>query len=490
MVNESTIKLAKTNVFLEEKQEEINLQNEELLSQRDDLEKTNAILLKQQQQINHQNEELMTQRDSVSEINKILEEQKEQILEQNSELDRHRNDLEILIDERTQQLIAAKNKAEEADKLKSSFLANLSHEIRTPLNAIIGFSNLIIDDQQVTKDEKENFNRIIKASSDSLLNLINDIIDFSKIESGHIDIILREISLKKIMVDIHSIFELQLNKQQISEHNIQFKVVTSDAIDNLYIETDEVRVNQILSNLIQNAIKFTTHGFIEVGCYLQAANEMIEFYVKDTGIGIKKEYHEIIFERFRKVEDDKTKLHRGAGIGLAISQQLVNLLGGQIRVESEYGSGSTFYFTLPIKSTSILKEKYVTEKKIKEGITDFHGVKVLVAEDDLANHAYIEKLLQKFNISVIHAINGIQVMQLLSKHPEIKIVLMDIKMPEVDGIEAFHMMREAGINIPVIAQTAYALAHEIVKLKQEGFDDYISKPLSLTDIKKVLQKWL
>jgi len=489
MVKERTLELEEINVNLEEKQEEINEQNEELLTQRAQLEHTNELLVEHQLQISQQNEELMSQRDALEIANKELEKQKAKILEQNIELDKHRNELESLVEIRTQQLIQAKDKAEEADRLKSSFLANLSHEIRTPLNAIIGFSNLVIDGID-TPEEKENIRQIIYSSSESLLGLINDIIDFSKIESGHIDIILKEVPLKKIMADIQSIFQLQLKRQQIgTSHNIDFRVIANEQLNDIYLETDEVRIKQILSNLIHNAIKFTLKGSIEVGCHVLGDNEIVEFYVKDTGIGIKKENLQIIFERFRKIEDDKTHLHRGAGIGLAITQQLVSLLGGQIRVESEHGIGTTFYFTIPVKKNPEGNQTQ-SSNAIAENITDFKNVKVLVAEDDLANYAYIERLLLRFNINVVHALNGTQAIYLLTKIPDIKLVLMDIKMPLLDGIQALHQIKERKIDIPVVAQTAYALSHEVVKLKEEGFDDYIAKPLSLADISRVLHRWI
>jgi signal transduction histidine kinase/ligand-binding sensor domain-containing protein len=517
MVRERTMELEEVNVNLEEKQEEISNQNEELKAQRDELEvrnfklleqqqrinlqneelkeqhnsleTTNALLTEKQIKINQQNEELMSQRDALEEANRILEEQKAQIVEQNQELDKHRNDLENLVEERTHELIAAKEKAEVADRLKSSFLANLSHEIRTPLNSIIGFSNLVIE-EQTTPDEKEEFIRIIENSSESLLSLINDIIDFSKIESGHIDILTKEVSLRKLMKDIQIIFDLQLKKQQpASTSNLQFRVAFSEIFTDIYLETDEIRVRQILSNLVHNAIKFTKDGFVEVGCTILGKNEMAEFYVKDTGIGIREEHLESIFDRFIKIETDINILHRGAGIGLTISKQLVNLLGGQIRVESVYGKGTTFYFTIPVK-----KKLQTIRPSIKENntdnITDFKNVKVLVAEDDLTNYIYIEKLLKKFKINVIRALNGSQAVFLVTNTPDIRLVLMDIKMPELDGVQALQKIREKGISIPIIAQTAYALSHEIVKLKEEGFDDYLSKPLNASDIQKVLNRWI
>jgi CheY-like chemotaxis protein len=242
------------------------------------------------------------------------------------------------------------------------------------------------------------------------------------------------------------------------------------------IITDKLRLQQILSNLVGNAIKFTEEGYIEVGCKKLPDDEMLEFYVKDTGIGIKEEHLHIIFERFRKIEDDKNQLHRGTGLGLAISYQLVNLLGGEMHLDSKIGEGSVFYFTIPLLRSKVIHGP-IQANKPTENLPNLLNCHILVAEDDVSNYNYIEKLLKKAKAKVIHAVNGKQVLSILQTPNKINLILMDIKMPEMDGIEALHELRKMNIRIPVIAQTAYALANEVVKLKNEGFDDYISKPI-------------
>ncbi len=382
LVKERTFQLEEVAVALEEKKEEINSQNEELMAQRDELEYANN----------------------------ILTEQKQQILDQNKELDNHRNRLESLVEDRTRELIKAKDKAEESDRLKSSFLANLSHEIRTPLNAILGFSSLL-GEKDISDGEREEYNMIIQNSSNMLLDLISDILDISKIEAGQLQMDFREVSLESVINDLVGVFDLFMKRQDIgSNKSVQLKVEIREEILKTRIITDKLRLEQVLSNLISNAIKFTQKGYIEVGCNQLSGTEMLEFYVKDTGIGIKEENQQLIFERFRKVEEDKMQLHRGTGLGLAISYQLVNLLGGKIYLTSEPDKGSVFYFTIPfLKSAS----PYVPEQKSKPTaiLPDFKHCSILVAEDDMSNYNYIDKLLKKVQANVIHAMNGKEVLK-------------------------------------------------------------------------------
>lgn len=461
LVKERTFQLEEVAVRLEEKQEEINSQNEELMAQRDELEKSNDILV----------------------------EQKMQILEQNRELDNHRNRLESLVEDRTRELMEAKDKAEESDKLKSSFLANLSHEIRTPLNAILGFSSLL-GEKDISDQEREEYNGIIHGSSNNLLDLVSDILDISKIEAGQMELSLTAVSLEALISDLVGIFEMFMKRDDIGlNKQVQLKVAIDDELLKTKIITDNLRLTQVISNLVNNAIKFTKQGYIEVGCTKLRNDEMLEFYVKDTGIGIKDENLQLIFERFRKVEEDKSHLHRGTGLGLAISYQLVNLLGGSMHVTSTVGVGSVFYFTIPfIKSETPYST--VQRNNVTAVTPDYKKCSILVAEDDISNYNYIERLLIKANANVIHAVNGKQVLKLLQNHHDIKLILMDIKMPEMGGIETLHKIQKMSINIPVIAQTAYALADEVIKLKNEGFDEYISKPIHRENLYAIIDKLL
>jgi len=290
----------------------------------------------------------MAQKDELETANNFLSEQKQQILDQNKELDDHRNKLELLVEERTKELIVTKEKAEESDRLKSSFLANLSHEIRTPLNAILGFSSLI-GDKEISEQDRDEFGTIIQNSSNTLLELISDILDISRIEAGQMELDLKEVSLEVVIDDLKKITYLFMKRDDIGmDKAVQLHVTIPDEIKKTKIFTDKLRLEQVLSNLINNAIKFTRAGFVELGCRKLPEEEMLEFYVRDTGIGIKNEHLELIFERFRKVEEDKSQVHRGTGLGLAISSQLVKLMGGSIHVTSTIGEGSVFYFTIPL----------------------------------------------------------------------------------------------------------------------------------------------
>jgi signal transduction histidine kinase len=445
-VKERTLQLETVAASLEEKQEEIYAQNEELMAQKDELAKSNR------------------------------------------ELDMHRTHLESLVEERTIELVKAKNKAEESDSLKSSFLANMSHEIRTPLNAILGFTSLICE-KSISDAERSDFNMIIQNNSDILLDLINDILDISIIESNQMKLELGPTQLENVIYDLVEVFNMLIKRSDsIDGKSVTLKVNIQKEIFNTQIITDKRRLEQVLSNLINNALKFTSKGYIEIGCSKLRNSKMLEFYVKDTGIGIKEENLQLIFERFRKIEENGIQLYRGTGLGLTISSQLVKLLGGTMRVTSKIGEGSVFYFTIPVLESNEPVAPPKLNKEVIGILPDLSNYTVLVAEDDISNFFYIERLLIKTHVNVIHAENGIQVLKIIQNHPEINLVLMDIKMPEMDGIEALHEIRKMNIQIPVIAQTAYTLADEVTKLKAEGFDEYISKPINSTTLYTILHR--
>ena len=411
---------------------------------------------------------------------------------QNIELEKHRNELELLIQDRTKDLEKAKERAEESDKLKSAFLANMSHEIRTPLNAIIGFVNLLTE-EQIQETEKGEFYHIIQSNGFSLLNLINDIIDFSKIEAGQLDISFSELNLSKLFDEIYHIYDEELKRTKTDPGGSVNIILSNSYLDKVpVIFADYVRLKQIFCNLINNAIKFTEQGSIEFGIKKVIKNKGIIFYVKDTGIGIDRKNYEIIFDRFRKIEDNKITLYRGTGLGLSITKYLVEKLGGEIWLESEVGKGTEFFFKLPLKTTGESAGKR-TSAMTSSGlpIPDWSRKSVLVVEDEISNFMVVESMLKKTKIEVLWAKNGEEAIEIFSKKVRIiDIILMDIKLPKMDGFVVTEEIRKINYTIPVIALTAYALPGEEHLIRQENFDDYMAKPIIRDKLLRVMARYI
>ncbi|MBN2274629.1 MAG: response regulator [Bacteroidales bacterium] len=469
--------LRKLNIILEEK---VNKRTHQL-------KESNEKITAQYQEIINQNKVILLKNEEITAQTELLEEQKSKIEKAYGELDVYRNKLEELVEERTKELLLAKEKAEESDRLKSSFLANISHEIRTPLNAIIGFSALL-GDTDVTDVDREIYNNIIRNSSNNLLELISDILDISKIEAGQLNISAKPVSLYRVAKNMTGLFNVLMKRIDAdSDKKLTLKINIDEALLHTEILTDAFRLEQILSNLISNAIKFTDKGYIELGCTYLPDNDMLEFYVKDTGIGIKEEDQKVIFDRFRKLEDDIIHVHRGAGLGLAISSQLVNVLGGHMRVVSAPEEGSVFYFTIPLM-TSENDGKSINSVEQKDAIPDLSHYNIIIAEDDLSNYIYIERLLKKTKAHLMRASNGREVLDILRTTDNIQLILMDIKMPVMNGIEALQKIKKMNKTIPVIAQTAYAFSNEIEKIRQAGFDDYIAKPIIAAHLYSILTR--
>ena len=407
---------------------------------------------------------------------------------QNTELEKHRTELEGLVKERTKDLENAKLKAEESDRLKSAFLANMSHEIRTPLNAIVGFAE-ILSSGNFEVVPQEEIMKIIEHNSSSLLNIINDIIDFSKIEAGEINIDLKDVNPSPILNEVFFIYTEKMKKER---KNKAVKLILNtnslEIIPILY--TDQIRLRQIFCNLLDNAIKYTKKGKIEFG-YKSVDHNYLTFYVKDSGIGIKPENFKVIFERFRKIEGEDI-LYRGTGLGLTITKYLVECLGGKIWLTSEYNSGTEFLFSLPLQD-SLAKKQLQPEDDMKNKQatnSNWDSKKILIAEDEVSNFRLLESYLKTSGIEIIWAKNGNEAIKLFTEHTQIDVILMDIKMPGMDGIGAASEIKKLDKKTPIIAQTAYAQPEEEYEIRSSSFNDYISKPIHKNTLISLLSKFL
>lgn len=378
-----------------------------------------------------------------------------------------------------EELKIAKAKAEESDRLKTAFLQNMSHEIRTPLNGILGFSNLLRRNNLGAKEIKE-YTEIISQSGQRLMEIVNNVLDIAKIETGQMEIRDNTFSLNSMIDDLYSFFS-----QFATDKNIKLNYKTPLDNSDIQIVADEAKLNQILTNLINNAIKFTQNGSIDFS--YEIANNEIQFYVKDTGIGIAPEFQDKIFERFVQVDLNITRGFEGAGLGLAICKGLVEKLGGKIWFESEVNKGSTFFFTIPYKP-EISETK--TEDEAKDETFSGKKIKTLIAEDDLVSYLYLSKLLKDSRFQLIHAENGREAVEFVKNTPDIDLVLMDMRMPEMDGFEATQQIKAIRPELPIIAQTAYAFQDEREKILSIGCDDYLSKPVEQGKLLQLIKKYI
>jgi len=378
-------------------------------------------------------------------------------------------------------LIKSKEKAEESDRLKTAFLQNMSHEIRTPMNAIIGFSSLMPSNFD-NREKLENFSKIIELRCNDLLDIINDILDISKIESGLSTINFENCNINELFDELGLFFQdykVRINKQNI---RIFFEPEYEDSF--IIIKTDKVKLKQIIINLISNALKFTEKGSITSG-YKQEGNKL-KFYISDTGIGIPNDKHDFIFERFSQLKHPSMQNIGGTGLGLPIVKGLVQLLGGNVWLESESNNGSTFYFTIDkIKadSTNVKNNTLVSKhKKISDRT-------ILIVEDDLYNAEYLKEVVGKITANIITAVDGMSAVKIV-KEQKIDLVLMDIRLPDITGYEAARSILQDQPNIKIIAQTAYASNVEHQKAIEAGCVDYISKPTKQEQLLKMVNKYL
>jgi CheY-like chemotaxis protein/two-component sensor histidine kinase len=355
---------------------------------------------------------------------------------------------------------------------------NVSHEIRTPMNGILGFINLM-KEPDLSENERQSFIEIVNKSGERLLNTINDIVEISKIEIGDIHLEYEDIDTSELLRFHADFFKLQAN-----EKGIDLKITKLVEGKSAIVKTDKQKLDGVLMNLIRNAIKFTAKGTIEVGNYVE--NEKLFFYVADSGKGIPEDKLEVIFDRFVQVELGNTRSYEGSGIGLSIVKAYAKVLNGNIQVKSKLGKGSTFLFSIPYSPVKN-KPDEINENETKIIMQKKHTL--LIAEDDEVNYYFMESILSK-EFELLHAESGTETLKLLKENPEISLILMDIKMPgEFDGYETTQKIREINQQIPIIAQTAYAMESDKMKALDAGCNDYISKPYSPNDLRLLIQQY-
>ena len=418
-----------------------------------------------------------------------------------------------------EELVAARERAEESDRLKSAFLANMSHEIRTPMNGILGFSELL-KEPGLSGEQQQEYIKIIGKSGARMLNIINDIVDISKIESGLIKLDISESNVNEQIEYIHTFFKPEAEAKGI-KLSLKNKLPQNEAI----IKTDREKLYAILTNLVKNAIKYTAKGSIEFGVSVETrhalsqfeektlhvetlhalsenpektkhALSLLQFYVKDTGIGIPKDRQEAIFERFIQADIEDRMAYQGAGLGLAITKAYVEMLGGKIWVESdpdnsdnytEEGKGSTFYFTLPYNNDQV-KEIVNNELANSEKNNVVRKLKILIAEDDEVSEMLIDNYIKIFSKEILNARTGVEAVEVCRENPDTDLILMDIRMPDMDGLEATREIRKFNRDVVIIAQTAFGLTGDKEKALESGCNDYIAKPIKKLELQSLIIK--
>jgi len=376
-------------------------------------------------------------------------------------------------------LVKAKEKAEESERLKSAFLANMSHEIRTPMNGILGFADLL-QSKDLSDNQYAKYVNIIKKSGVRMLNTINDLIDISKLESGQMELRIKESDIIQQLDYIITFFTPETEKKKID-----LRLKNNLNKSNFVIYTDKEKVYSILTNLVKNAIKYTDNGYIEIGISLN--ENKLSFYVKDTGSGIPKKRQKAIFDRFIQADIEDVRAMQGSGLGLTISKAYVEMLGGKLWLESEVGKGSKFYFTIAANQKMTVDEdkkdiKFIPKKSINKK-------KVLIAEDDETSQMLLSILINNYSSELIKVRTGIEAIEAIKKNPDIDMILMDIKMPIMGGYEAVREIRKFNRDVIIIAQTAYGLKGDREIALKMGCNEYISKPIVYTELYTLLNKF-
>jgi len=383
------------------------------------------------------------------------------------------------------ELHLAKEKAEESDRLKSAFLANMSHEIRTPMNGILGFTELL-KMPGLTGEQQDEYIQIIKKSGDRMLNIINDIVDISKIEAGQMELAMSETNINEQIEYVYTFF-----KPEVEGKKMTLTYNTGLDSKDAFIYTDREKLYAILTNLVKNAIKYSDHGSIEFGYVVKNKEDkpipILEFYVKDTGIGIPINRQHAIFDRFVQADISDTRAFEGAGLGLSITRAYIEMLSGKIWVQSTEGKGSTFYFTLPYNTKKAQKPTTQIPLPSNTPSKSIRSIKILIAEDDETSATLITMAVKSFAKQILRAKNGDDAVEICRTNPDIDLILMDIKMPGLDGYEATEMIRQFNSSVYILAQTAFGLAADKERALNAGCNDYISKPINIGLLKSKIQ---
>ena len=371
------------------------------------------------------------------------------------------------------ELVTAKEQAEQASKQKDLFLSNMSHEIRTPLNGVIGFSKLLRKDN-LTPDKKETYLEQIESNSQQLMTIINDVLNLSKIDSGSFELNLENINFHRTIQSIIDGHKVHL-KEMEGKSDLEIVLANKLPKKPIGIKVDEVRLSQVINNLVTNAIKYSKKGIIEVG--YKVKKKTIDIWVKDEGVGIKKDQLQLIFERFSQVHEKLSRQTGGIGLGLAISKAIADVLGGSISVESTFRQGSTFTLTIPYEPVELVRKKVKNNRKVK---------KVIVGDDSPSVQFYFKSLLEDYDIQLLQAFDGSEVVNLLKDNEDVDLVFMDMRMPNMDGPTALQNLRKFNQDVKVVGQSAFAIEEQVEKFKSYGFDEYITKPIDEDKLKQLI----
>ena len=381
--------------------------------------------------------------------------------------------------QKNRQLTTAKEKAEENERLKTIFLQNMSHEIRTPMNGIIGFLGFL-KEPGLDPESREKYIDIVIQSGKRLLTTINNIIEISKIDSRQIEVKPTEVDLAEVTTFYYNFF-----LPRAKEKNLELILNSNIPSEKSTILTDKFILDNILTNLINNALKFTNSGSVEIGNTIEGQH--VKFWIKDTGTGIPKDRQKAVFDRFVQANPNITRAHEGSGLGLSIVKAYVEILKGEIWLESTQGEGTTLTFTIPYIPTAPSQKQEEPEhypKTLKR-----ENLKILIAEDDNISFLFIQQLLKVHEINLIRATNGEQVVEMAKAHPDLSLILMDIKMPLLNGIDATKKIREFNKTVPIIAQSAYTFSGEQEQALEAGCNDYITKPINKKRLLSLIKKY-